>query len=105
MTSDQEFSALLAFVQSESRICPMPIQWNELWNMLPGKPKYAGNVEPYPPLVLAGWWASTNDQKAERFAYHIRWAHQHGAFEQVNRFLRNLPIQDWHHSDPSKPSF
>ncbi len=63
MTSDQEFSALLAFVQSESRICPMPIQWNELWNMLPGKPKYAGNVEPYPPLVLAGWWASTTDQK------------------------------------------
>ena len=47
---------LVEYVQSEGRVCPMPIYWNELWQMLPDKrQKENGKWEPSLPLILAAW--------------------------------------------------
>lgn len=83
---------LLQFAKDESRVCPMPIPWDTLWKMLPGCPKYAGQSEPHAPLILAGWKYSSDADKAERLAYHIRWAHEHGALAAVNPYPRSLSV-------------
>lgn len=101
--SDLALNELLQFVREESRVCPMPIPWNTLWKMLPGCPEYAGQSEPHAPLILAGWMYSTDADKANRLAYHVRWAHEHGALAAVNSYLRSLSVDSWHHSDPAKP--
>src|SRR5688572_14639595 len=105
MTSARDLDALLRYVATESRVCPKPTEWDAVWKMLPGCPEFAGTSEPWPPLILGGWWASTDVEKSERLAYHIRWAYDHDAFEAVANFLRGLPTKSWHHSDPEMPSF
>ena len=105
MTSTTGLDDLLAYVRAESRICPMPQHWDRLWKMLPRCPQYARPSEPHAPLILAGWTYSTNADKAERLAYHIRWAHEREAFEAVNTYLRSLPADAWHHSNPTKPNY
>jgi len=105
MVTMQALEALLSYVNEGSRVCPMPVQWDELWQSLPDRRRVGNGWEPAAPLILAGWWASTNDDKRERLAYHIRWAFEHGAFEAADRFLRMLPTEHWHHSDRSKPNF
>jgi hypothetical protein len=102
---DTALSELLQFAKDESRVCPMPLPWDTLWKMLPGCPEYAGQSEPHAPLILAGWTYSTDAEKADRLAYHIRWAHEHGALTAVSGYLRSLPVDARHHSDPAKPQF
>jgi hypothetical protein len=101
MTNEPKLASLLAFVEADGRVCPMPSEWNRLWNMLPECPPRAGDREPWPPLILSGWWASNDAEKATRLAYHIQWASDHGALERVDSFLRRLPIESWHQSKSS----
>ena len=34
---DEKLSALLEYVRSDGRVCPMPDCWHQLWEMLPDK--------------------------------------------------------------------
>ena len=104
MRSTTGIDDLLAYVRAEGRVCPMPQHWDKLWKILPGCPQYAGQSEPHGPLILAGWMYSTNADKAERLAYHIRWALEHEAFEAVNIYLRSLPVDAWHYSGAADPN-
>lgn len=101
----RELEALLAFARSDARICPRPMEWQAFWKMLPNVRPMPRGWEPPAPLVLAGWWDSTNDEKAQRHELHIRWAAEHGAIEVAGAFLRGLPAEAWHHSDPTKSNY
>ena len=93
---DERVVALLSYAEGDGRICPQPPEWNQLWELLPARCWHDGGWLPRAPLILAGWWASTDDQKAERLAYHIRWAYDCGALGPVERFLRQLSQERWH---------
>ena len=100
-----KLSQLLAFVAAGARVCPRPMEWQTLWESLPGARRTNAGFEPPAPLVLAGWWSTTNADKAARLVEHIRWAAERGAITETDAFLRGLPEVAWHHSDPRKPNY
>ncbi len=88
---------LVRYAMENGRICPQPIPWDEMWKMLPNRRKEGKRWLPAVPLILAAWWVATDEQKAERFHLHIRWAVEHGALTKVEAFLKNLDEEDWYH--------
>ena len=95
--TDADLQSLLGFVQQERRVCPMPQRWNELWQMLPDSRRVGTGWEPPLPLILGGWWESSNQSKRERLAEHLRWADIHGILKKTDLFLRTLPENEWLH--------
>jgi len=88
---------LLEYCRSNNRVCPQPRKWQELYELLPARRQVGAGYVPSAPLILGAWWHSSDAAKQERLRLHIHWAAEHGAFEEVNRFLRQLDDRDWHH--------
>jgi hypothetical protein len=92
MTIDE----LLALSSRDGRVCPQPRVWETLWKMLPNKSQTGSGWEPPLPLILTAWWYSSDSDKLQRFHCHLRWAHDHGASEQVANLLHSLKADDWY---------
>ena len=89
--------SLIAYCREHSRICPMPPQWNALWQLLPERKRAGGGWEAPLPLILAAWDNTPYIQKMLRLAEHIQWAAEHGTLESVSAFLRGLREDEWFH--------
>ena len=103
-TDEGTLRELLAFVTSEERVCPQPMDWQTLWEALTGARRMHMGFEPPPPFGLAGWWSTTNEEKAARLVEHIRWAAKHGAIAEAQAFLMGLPEVARHQSDTREPN-
>jgi hypothetical protein len=100
IVEDNKLNALLEYAKSEGRVCPMPIFWNELWTMLPGKTqKPSGGWEPPLPLILAAWWDVPALSKMLRLAEHLNYAAEHGVLDKVDIYLRSLKPNQWAYGD------
>jgi hypothetical protein len=89
--------SLLEYCKANGRVCPQPIKWNDLYSLLPNRRQVGAGFEPAAPLILAGWWASDDQQKKERLADHLKWAEKHGALDRADKYLRSLSEAEWHH--------
>lgn len=89
--------SLMAYCRENGRVCPQPMKWNELWEMLPDRRRRGHGWEPAPPLILAAWHEAGAIQKMFRLADHIKWARSHNALPAIAAFLRSLREEDWHH--------
>lgn len=87
--------SLHEYVATEGRVCPLPVAWNKLWEMLPDRHRKGASWSPPPPLILAAWWETPAISKRLRLAEHIQYAANHNAFETVDAFLRALPPDQW----------
>lgn len=47
--------SLISYSREKSRVCPMPMQWDALWNLLPNRKRVGSGWEPALPLILAAW--------------------------------------------------
>lgn len=47
------------------------------------------------PLILAAWWDAPIIAKIDRFRTHLEWAEQQGQLDEIGRFLRSLPEDEW----------
>ena len=92
-------NALLVYVTEERRVCPQPQAWNRLFDLLPDKRRLGNGWEPPLPLISAAWDHTSDLEKRKRFHLHIRWAKDHGVFEQVNLFIRAIPLDQWCHTN------
>ena len=92
---EEQLSALLEYVRSDGRICPMPDYWNQLWEMLPDKKRLGSGWEPPLPLILAAWWDAPALSKILRLQEHICYAAEHGVLDDVDKFLRALSNDQW----------
>ena len=88
---------ILAEVQKNNRVCPLPQKWNELYELLPNKRRKGNTWEPPPPLFLAAWWDPPAMLKMLRLRAHSVWASEQGALEAIHLFLAGLKEEDWHH--------
>lgn len=93
-----KLAALLAYAQDGGRICPQPLKWKELWEMLPDKKRNGDGWNPPLPLILGAWWQTTGLEKMLRLREHIEYATNHGALDRVNDYLRGLLQDQWHTS-------
>ena len=89
--------SLLAYVQTDHRVCPLPLLWKELWEMLPGKRRVGAGWHPPLPLILGAWGETSSVTKRKRMINHINYAAEHGVLEDVDKFLRSLTPDQWHH--------
>jgi len=80
-----------------SRVCPQPKKWNELYELLPHKRRKGAGWEPPLPLILAAWWDTPEMSKIARLREHIEWAAEHGALGTVYDFLVGLAEDEWYH--------
>lgn len=92
-----ELDELLSFVQAEGRICPLPEHWDRLWKLLPDRRQVGVTWSPATPLILAAWWASSDQQKMDRLKVHLTYASEKGVLPAVGDFLRALSPSDWHY--------
>ena len=86
---------LLVDVMKDGRVCPMPTQWNLLWELLPDRQRKGSGWEPPVPLILAAWHDSSNVDKRDRFLLHLRWAYERGAIDVVVNYLSTMKPEDW----------
>lgn len=98
-TDDGALDDLLAFARGNGRVCPQPQRWDDLWKMLPNRRRVGRGWMPPIPLILGGWWASSDLDKRHRLEVHLRHAAEHGALDAVDGYLLALPERDWHHQD------
>jgi len=98
-----QLSILIEYVQDDHRVCPRPIEWQELFELIGGiGPDHVWRVDP--PLVLGAWRLPDADKRA-RFIKHLRWAAEAGKLEVVDAFIRKLPREAWHHEYPGSPRY
>lgn len=90
---------LVAESNKNSRVCPKPMKWNELYELLPDKKRVGLGWEPSLPLILAAWWDTPIISKKLRFKEHLEWAAMHGCLDTIQSFLINLKEDDWYHGD------
>ncbi len=97
MTNPPEtLDSLWAYCSANKRVIPR--DWNGLYEMLADRRrKPSGGWEPPLPLILAAWDVTMPIEKQLRFKEHIQWANEHGQLEQVGRYLRSLPEEEWFH--------
>lgn len=71
----------------------MPHQWHRVWKKIKSKThKYISM-----PLILADWFNSSDNEKRERFEYHLNMAKKLKVFEEVKLYLNSLNELDWFH--------
>ncbi len=97
MVGRTELESLLAFVSAGGRVCPLPYRWIELWRLLPARRQTGAGWQPPLPLILAGWWGSSDEAKRAMLREHIEWAASHHALSEIDSFLRALPESEWAH--------
>lgn len=91
MTADIE--TLKEYCKANKRVCPVPLRWNDLFNLLKNKkPK-----EPSPPLILAVWWEAGAISKQMRFFEHLDWAEKQNQLEEISSFIYGLSEEEWFH--------
>jgi hypothetical protein len=83
---------LEAFCRSEGRVCPMPVYWVRLWEMI----KRADVDREVPlPLILEAWNETTHLDKMVRLVEHLQHAEENGSLDAVDSYLRELPLTRW----------
>lgn len=91
---------IVSYSRANSRVCPQPMSWNHLYEMLPTKTqKASGGWMPPLPLILAAWHEASDHDKAARLHEHLVWAEKFGVLEKVGRYLRGLQEEQWFHGN------
>jgi hypothetical protein len=88
---------LMVYCQQHGRVCPQPQLWQRLYELLPERRQIGAGFVPAAPLILGGWWHSSDQEKRSRLKAHIQWAADHQALDRVALFLRALQEREWHH--------
>jgi len=96
---DKTFSDLLNFCESNNRICPTSACWHALRCILPDAS--TGEKPPPIPIILVESLKTSDIMRQLVFRKHLQWAYDHGVIQEVDRYLRSLPEDQWHHTEES----
>ena len=97
MTPKDRLDALIAFVQQNNRVCPMPPKWNSMYDLLVSASVDMNRQKPKLPLILGGWWHTSVEAKRDRLIEHLRFAEIAGTLDAVEAYLTGLSETDWFH--------
>jgi hypothetical protein len=101
-------ASLLRYAEEQERVCPRPIEWNDLYTMIGGTRRDTpeGIIwTPMPPLVLSAWNFSNDTERNKRFREQLAWADANGTIDIADAFLRSLTEEAWHHRFPATPHY
>jgi len=86
--------SLMVVARRNNRVCPLPAQWKQLYQLLGGEARQDLHAPPLQPWL---WPNLSGLQKRLRFRDHVEWAEHHGLLEAVARFMNGLEERDWVH--------
>ena len=86
---------LKIYVKSNNRICPIPIKWLRMYELI--QRHSVGKIKPnLMPLILGGWEAS-DDEKRDRLESQIEFSFKNSVlFSRISNYLLNLKDNDWY---------
>jgi hypothetical protein len=58
------FEVLMIEAIKDGRVCPQPVVWQQLWEILPDRRRVGAGWEPLSPLILAAWWEDLQFREA-----------------------------------------
>ena len=93
-----QLEQLEQFCLTENRVCPMPVYWMRLYDIVVRGDK---NTSLSVPLILAAWGETTNLDKMVRLVEHLHFAEQNGTLDEADAYLRELPLSGWFRSETS----
>lgn len=88
---------VLIILKKNNRVCPIPLVWQKLYDLLPNKKRGELGWMPPLPLILTAWHYSNDEQKSSRIREHIEWADKNNYIEKIYNFLSSLSEDEWHH--------
>jgi len=98
MNPDNSLQNFMTILEHNSRVCPQPMVWNELWSLLRDKKQNQnGSWSPPLPLILSAWWETSDLEKSLRFHLHLNWAEKNNQVDEVLDYLTKLNEYQWHH--------
>jgi len=80
------------FCRSSGRVCPLPVYWVRLWEMIA---KASPDNEPPLPLILAALNETTHLDRMVRLVEQLEHAEKNGTLDAVDSYLRELPLSRW----------
>lgn len=83
-------------LDAEGKVCLAGHYWDKLFTIATGSHKRDNSVLPNP-LILAGWWASDDDEKSERFRLHLKHGHENGRWKELIDYISTVPKEAWHY--------
>jgi hypothetical protein len=83
---------VLVEARRNNRVCPQPVFWFQLYDMLPEGPR-----RPVPPPDGPAWRAASSLAKRMALRDHLEYADRAGALPAIATLLRGLREQDWLH--------
>ena len=92
--NDLAVRELIAYVQSDGRVCPNPQEWQILWDTLPNKKRVGQSWVPPIPLILAAWY-EPDFAKQKRLEEHIKYAEANDCLNEVSTYLKSLGSDQW----------
>jgi hypothetical protein len=92
-----DLDSVLELAQKNDRVCPRPMKWQEMYEMLLSTRRIGSGWEPALPLILAAWSDTPAPLKMMRLREHIEWAAAHGCLDEIRWFLASLSEDQWHH--------
>lgn len=90
---------IIELCERENRVCPKPVKWNDLWNLLKNKIRNGNSWIPSLPLILAAWDFTSDFSKKERLDEHLKWAEEQNQLDEIFQYLSSLNESDWHHKN------
>ncbi len=97
MSQEETLDALVSFATDQGRVCPNPESWNRIYTELLQRTGSEFGEFRGVPLILAGWWASSEREKQVRLREQIEYAGQNGLLAWIDSQLRGLSQADWCH--------
>jgi hypothetical protein len=92
---EKKFLDLIEYCKSNNRVCPESDHWIVVYSILPPA---AGSEKPPPlPVILDESLRTSQIMRQLIFRKHVQWAYDQGAIERVDRYLRSLSEDQWHH--------
>lgn len=85
----------IAISTENNRICPKPLIWAAIYRRLTKAPHTLEEL--LSPLILDGWHYSSDEDKLNRFRLHLEFADRHGLLDVVERRMKDMTEDDWHH--------
>lgn len=93
-----ELENLKQFCLSKNRVCPMPMYWTRLYEIIVREDK--DTTLPVP-LILAAWSETTHLDKMVRLVEQLHYAERHGTLDEADSYLREMPLSHWFRSETS----
>jgi hypothetical protein len=85
---------VLVEARRNNRVCPQPVFWFQLYDLLPEGPR-----RPAPPPDGPVWRSSSSLAKRMALRDQLEYADRVGVLPAVNTFLRKMREQDWLHME------